>query len=462
MKIIVPISRNILKIWNKQKYSEYLEYRPILYLKSLSIDDGILLYNIMTNEMIIISKEEFNDINNGNLKETNFFLHHFLVTHWFMIPKDQNEKTMVYLHRNITRSNKLVDRHLNNFTILTTTDCNARCYYCFELGAKRISMSKQTAEDVAKFIIHKADPNDFVRISWFGGEPLYNNEVIDIISNRVKDSGLRLASSMISNGYLFDDELVDRAANIWNLKNVQITLDGTEAVYNKTKAYVYKDVNPFEVVLNNIEKLMKSNISVNIRLNLGLKNYKDLYELINTLHDRFIDYKNKFSVYATLLYENLENNLLSYTDEQRRFVLNESIKLNNLCIEKGIAYTNSSKYFRGEGIVCRSCMADSPIAAMITPDGKLGSCEHYVDSDFYGSIYDTSSLDRDYDSIRKWKELRDEKSECNTCFYYPKCFRLKGCVSSFTPNSEEYCIKRYYELERYMYEKYMTVKNKRG
>ena len=43
---------------------------------------------------------------------------------------------------------------------------------------------------------------------------------------------------MISNGYLFSEEIIDRAARLWELRNVQITLDGTEKVYNETKAYI--------------------------------------------------------------------------------------------------------------------------------------------------------------------------------------------------------------------------------
>lgn len=42
---------------------------------------------------------------------------------------------------------------------------------------------------------------------------------------------------MTSNGYIFNDELVEKAKNEWKLKNIQITLDGTRDVYNKAKNY---------------------------------------------------------------------------------------------------------------------------------------------------------------------------------------------------------------------------------
>ena len=38
------------------------------------------------------------------------------------------------------------------YTIFTTTDCNARCFYCFELGRSRIPMSEETAHKTARYI----------------------------------------------------------------------------------------------------------------------------------------------------------------------------------------------------------------------------------------------------------------------------------------------------------------------
>lgn len=52
-----------------------------------------------------------------------------------------------------------------SYTILTTTDCNARCFYCYELGRSRIPMSEQTAHEIADYI---SAPK--VNIHWFGGE----------------------------------------------------------------------------------------------------------------------------------------------------------------------------------------------------------------------------------------------------------------------------------------------------
>ena len=76
MKIIAPISNNILKNWHKQRFSEKERYRPLVYLKELTVNEGMLLYNCMTNELIFITKEEYEKFMNNTLKEDNFFLYH--------------------------------------------------------------------------------------------------------------------------------------------------------------------------------------------------------------------------------------------------------------------------------------------------------------------------------------------------------------------------------------------------
>ena len=66
-----------------------------------------------------------------------------------------------------------------------------------------------------------------------------------------------------------------------NLSNVQITLDGTEETYNKTKRFIYKDdPSPFKTVIYNIHNLLFNNISVTIRLNVDNNNADDIEKLL--------------------------------------------------------------------------------------------------------------------------------------------------------------------------------------
>jgi sulfatase maturation enzyme AslB (radical SAM superfamily) len=114
--------------------------------------------------------------------------------------------------------------------------------------------------------------------------------------------GVEFKSSAVSNGYLFDKETVQKSVTDWNLKKVQITLDGTETVYNKAKAYIYKNTNCYRTVMENIDHLLTAGIAVTIRLNLSLYNAEDLIQLVNELAERFGG-RRGFFVYADYIFE---------------------------------------------------------------------------------------------------------------------------------------------------------------
>lgn len=421
MKAIYKPNSKIFNMLPKQDYSKIKEYKVSKYLFTVKISGGVVLLNTLTYELLFLTDDEyelFNNITDNNLTE-------YLVNHYYYIPVELDE---VLLANQIFSLIKLLEcrfqrKKLSFFVILTSTACNARCFYCFEKGAKVSTMTPQTAEDVADFI--KKNAADSITIQWFGGEPLINTKAIDIICNKLKESKVNYKSTMVSNGYLFDSEMVKKAVFDWKLKKIQVTLDGTEKVYNKIKNYVYHDkISPFKRVLNNIEMLLESKVNVSIRLNLDQNNADDLFELSKILVARYKKFHNCY-IYPCQLFDSTCSNSNRSIDE-RHFVTEKVIDLQNYLsnnmptpfIEK------LAKEFK-----LPSCMANSDTATMIVPDGHLGKCEHFVDSDFYGSIY---SDDYDLQKIRGYKERAVVSEECNVCKYYVQCMHLKCCSGART------------------------------
>ncbi len=126
--------------------------------------------------------------------------------------------------------------------------------------------------------------------------------MIDRITGRLKEAGKEFRSTAVSNGYLFNDENVEKAVRDWNLRKVQITLDGTEEVYNRAKAFIYREGSPYRVVMDNIGRLLKAGIRVNVRLNIDRYNAEDLLDLADELRDAFGGEK-LFGVYSFPLFE---------------------------------------------------------------------------------------------------------------------------------------------------------------
>ena len=345
-----------------------------------------------------------------------------LISKWFLVPIENDDvkmalqftDLMIMLNRNIKKP------AITTYRIHPTTDCNARCFYCYELGCNRRDMSEQTAHDIADFI-EKKSLGERVRIAWFGGEPLYNAKVIDIISNDLKKKGVEYVSTMISNGYLFDKENIEKANTLWNLKHIQITLDGTEKIYNKIKAHIYKDVNAFQIVTDNIENLLQSGIPVQIRMNMDQHNEKDLFELTEYLHKRFGNYK-KFGIYAHLLFEDSSEKIKNRSDEDRQLLYDKFIQLQSKLYSYGYAKTRPLN----NNDLLTHCQGDSDSATMILPGGELGKCEHYVDDHYYGSIY-SDKIDKKI--IDDFKEVICRSPKCDKCALRQKCLVLKMCNS---------------------------------
>lgn len=420
MKIILPADVLSRRILGEQKRQPDVVYRLLEHCVQCPVAEGLLLYNNMTKELLLLSPEEKEHIN--ELDE--------LIAKWFLVPKNQNDRLLADQLREIASCLRNPIKTINAYTIFTTMDCNARCFYCFERGRTRSSMSRETALQTIKYIIKNCG-GEKVYLHWFGGEPLYNTEVIDIICQGLTEAGIDYRSRMTSNGYLFDAEMIKKAAGLWKLKRVQITLDGTEEIYNRTKAYINSVENPYERVMNNIRKLLDSGIGVIVRLNLGAYNGKDLYRLVDELAERFKD-KKGFNVYTNIILEQENPDMGEYGWNKNAELYGELLELRKH-IDKKFHSCKSFAPLRHK-MLLNGCMADNDRAVTILPGGELGRCEHFSEKEIFGHI---NSENRDEGVVNSWKEKISYGHECDGCTCYAECIRLKKCPSGKTCIPEE-------------------------
>lgn len=391
------------------------DYRVMDYCTIKEIDGKKLIYNNFTKLFADIT-DEFFLLKNERIKYSKELDE--LIKYWFLVPVDNNDRQLCDQVLNLF-SLATKKSAKNNYIIFTTTDCNARCFYCFEHGVKRENMSEQTAMDVCRYIKEnsKGEP---VSIKWFGGEPLCNTKVIDIISKYLSENNIEFSSKMTSNGYLFDSNTVLRAKNNWNLKHVQITLDGTEKVYNRIKNYVYKDCpNPFNKVIGNISNLIENQIHVLIRLNVSDENRSDIYSLIDFIYNKFSS-SEFLKIYASNLFD-LDHKL---DDKERERLIREIFKLNAHLADLGYLNYGLERWDNCK----RSCMARNDSSVVITQTGQLGKCEHYSEGDkLYGSIY---SSETDQAAVDYWDKC-ERIDECNRCILYPNCIGITNCPCTY-------------------------------
>lgn len=432
MKQIEKPNSYIDLVLGKQAISSETKYKLSQFCVSVSVDDGELLYNNLTKELIHLTKDEFKELSDSDFKKPEPIVKS-LIEQWFLVSDTKNEIELCEQIREFSKSFETVPV-ITHFNILPTTGCNARCFYCFEAGAIVSNMNEKTADDVVEYIVKNSKSNK-ISLIWFGGEPLCNTMAIDRIIKGLNEKGINFTSRIITNGYLFDEEIIIRAKELWHLSSAQITLDGMHATYKNVKNYKNDDPAPLEHVLQNIGLLLENNIHVGVRLNMDSHNSDELFSLVDFLYNRFEGSK-KLTISVVPLYEGDEF-VTSRTVAERDRITSKAIEL--------IEYIDSLNLFgvsfSFDKIQTHACQADSKRAAFILPDGHLGFCEHYVDKDFYGTIYDDVSKPI-------WSARRKPTEECKTCAALPNCVNLERC-----PVTGKGCNK---------FTKYLFYKNMRG
>ncbi len=417
MKLIQKPAKLIDLIIGKRAYNENFIYRPLKYLIFAEISDKeTLVFNNLTKALILLNSTE------TQVMKTLDFSKHLdfkikLVEMLFLVEENFNEKQNADSIRSISK-NLSSTNDITCYTILPTTACNARCFYCYEAGTNFVTMDNYTAEAVSNYIINKSNGKD-ISIQWFGGEPLCNINAIDIICENLSKNKINFKSTMTTNGYNFDTDVVEKAVKKWHLQFVQITLDGLAETYNRVKNYKNNDKNAFGRIINNINLLSKAGIDVRIRLNMDYHNSDELYELAEYLHNE-LNFLDKISLYVMPLYENVGFTKTVHTEIEKEELIDSCINLMNHFIKLGFSVR---KYTRINSISEYACQADNPSMVLILPNGDLGFCEHYLENDSFGTVYD-------YD-VKKpfWCDYRKPIDKCNTCALYPTCLMMEKCVN---------------------------------
>lgn len=385
------------------------EYRPLTYVLMVEDVEKKIYYNLLTHEMIAINRSE---VDSPDIRR-------YFIENWYLVPIEHDDQKLVDECRAVLTLMSSWPKKIHTFHIFTTLDCNARCFYCFE---KRVPGSDMTIETAARAIeyIQQQAAGEHIKIIWFGGEPLCNYNIIDYITVGLKNKGLHYESEMVSNGILFERELVDKAKNDWNLKRVQITLDGTREIYKRVKAYVMNVEDPFERVIQNINSLLRAEIRVSIRLNVGLYNNNAIRDLVDFLCEVMKGQENLY-VYAGPLFQ-----IKGYTEDQREYIYGLIDELNK---KLSMYFGQKKKKDFYEKITNSFCMASGQEAVTILPDGKVGICPDNIDDAIIGDIY-SEELNLELRKNFGRRYYREDK--CRPCPMYPNCYIVNGC-----PNKDD-------------------------
>lgn len=439
MKIISEKNKEVHACIGHQTFYPWTKYKDFLYSIKVTTEDGILWYNLLTREIILLEEHEDKMMEAGN----DYILNQ-LVKKWYLVPEDIDQKSLIYsFWQNYYSRHPFVRSRLSLVTIFTTTECNARCPYCYEYKTSKNTMSMTIAEYTAEYIVRNAGRE--LTLKWFGGEPLLNPDVMDYICEHVAASGITYTSSIVSNAYLLDRITDEQIVDIWKLNGIQITIDGTKEEYLRIKGL---PDDAYEKLMETIKRLARLQVKVTIRLHVTRDNASDLMELAAELKDQLTElgkYRQNVHAYVAPLFEGLGKDGNLITDEERNRLYDDYIAVCDQLTKLGLSGNPGIPGVRG-----KHCMADNGHSIVVTPTGALTPCEHHVDTEICGNVFDGGRIPD------KWRERTPEVPECATCFYYPQCVKLKLCEGESPCNDSNRRFMRYQaeKVARNTYERF--------
>lgn len=427
MIIISNGDDRVKKVIGEQKCI-HNSYVKSIYAYTMSSGEEYIVYNTFTKEILKLSGNEI----------SSFFSSNYAIKNWFSVSRNEFEWKMV---EDVRQLLYLFDCNVKKhraykYTIFTTMDCNAFCNYCFEKEMrKKEYMSLKTAQTICDYIVNKT-PRKPVYVTWFGGEPLLNIEIIDYISEQLMSNGIELHSNIFTNAYLFDERSVDRAKKMWKVECVEVTLDGTESTYNQIKRIQPTDgVSPFKRVIENIKKLLDHEIKVVIRLNVSGENKNELLCLIDSILYLFEMYKN-IEIHIEKVYQKIAGKITNYVAVT---VEENYLDVLKYCMKQKI-YIPSMHTI--ERMKTSNCYADRYEGLIMYPDGNLGLCEHYINKFLVGNICD---LEIDNNVVDVFRERYPILEKCKKCMFLPDCIRMKNCDFHF-----EECVDEHRKTREYL------------
>lgn len=382
-----------------------------------TIEDGqVILYSTITTSLIVISNEAYEQIFIRHIFEDEELVKQ-LFQYGFLIEDSFDEVKLLDKLRE-----KDIEKPLPVINIFTTTNCNARCYYCFEKGINTIDMTPNTATQAVKFIKNTFSSKK-IQLMWFGGEPLMNFDIIEKITTELYRDGYELLTHITTNGSLITKEMISFFKAYYSKISIQITIDETDDKYAKIKRYI--DI-PQELaysrIINNCKLVLDAQIYLSIRINYLEQNYKRATQVFEEIEHQFASFDHQMlNIYlAPITLESGCNTCLSESNESFKRV----IKFHRDHHVKNIRAKDEDQQILSSFCLLPksgSCGAHRRNNIVIRADGMLFKCHRLAKEDKYnvGNIYDGINFDSENYKRFVTHDMPDEA--CVKCNVLPLC-----------------------------------------
>jgi uncharacterized protein len=261
------------------KYSKYN------ILSKVRDSENIFIINMLSGNADIISKNDakkLDAVKNGGAGDGSDFFKE-LTEKGYLVEEQDEQKLYRKKYLDFIDSR---DKDEIQIFFVTNYSCNFACTYCYQ---DQYNNPKQelTTEIIDSFFsyVQKEFAGRKKYITIFGGEPLLNNskqkELIAQILKKSVEANLEV--SFVTNGYSLE-EYVD-ILNNGKIREIQVTLDGTEAVHN-SRRFLKGGGMTFEKIVRGVDACLSNKIVINLRMVVDKENLGNLPELARFAIDK--------------------------------------------------------------------------------------------------------------------------------------------------------------------------------
>jgi uncharacterized protein len=263
-------------------------------------------------------------------------------------------------------------------TVLTSTDCNLGCGYCFQntgqdpAGKNRppriahARLSSAVITNILEFARRQmsAVGLDKLHVLLFGGEPLLNPKGCRELLARASDYGL-VSAAMISNATLLTPLLARQLADL-GLRDVQVTFDGHRDLHDEIRVR-RSGGGTFDAIIENIVRVSaQTSIRWMLRVNVSHHNQDGIDDLLDQLAAR-LDVSRCGIHFAWV-----GDVGVGYANELRhtRELAEDFLRWRRRALEMGFKVSRPRAF-----MPCRTCsFSNGRYGAVINSDGTLASC----------------------------------------------------------------------------------------
>jgi len=247
-----------------------------LFIHKFRTSRYFYIYDVPSNQILRVDPEIYNLINEDGLNtEVTKIIEHARNTLGIFYPSPL--KGLKFPQDREIK--KQLESGLQQLILNVTEDCNMRCKYCKASGAYFYErphspryMTPNIAEKAIDFFITHSSKSQRRSISFFGGEPLLNFNLIKrSVEYAISQTGEKnMHFSLTTNGTLLSDDIIDFLVR--HNFSLYISLDGPKDIHNKNR--VFKNgKGTFDKIIENLQKIKRkseeyfySNIGINATL----------------------------------------------------------------------------------------------------------------------------------------------------------------------------------------------------